>query len=144
MPRSYFFNMARDYCYQRLLGTNGNPKWPTQFDLIRISYINQIDNLIANLQKHLSISPTTVNLSASPTKFLAVLHYVIDELEKYNDISDKPSWNFSLVPVPSFRWKYIAINCKALATIVKKQPGESYETNIEQFYSTFDFKKVWV
>jgi hypothetical protein len=42
--------------------------------------------------------------------------------------------------VENFQYRILYFS-KALATIVKKQPGESYGTNIEQFYSTFYFKK---
>ncbi|KAG2192507.1 hypothetical protein INT46_008449, partial [Mucor plumbeus] len=144
MPKGFLYIMAREYCYEHLLGSNGNPKWPKQFDLVRIAHVNQITDIIQELKNRLLITPTTTNLTASPTKFLSVLGYIISELESIcdncTDPLDKPR-NFSLVPTPSLRWKYISINCRSLATIVKKKSGTTYKENIEQFYSTFDFKK---
>jgi len=144
MPKGFLYIMAREYCYEHLLGSNGNPNWPKQFDLVRIEHVNQITDIIQELKNRLLITPTTTNLTASPTKFLSVLGYIISELESIcdncTDPLDKPR-NFSLVPTPSLRWKYISINCRSLATIVKKKSGTTYKENIEQFYSTFDFKK---
>jgi hypothetical protein len=144
MPQGFLYIMAREYCYECLLGDDGNPKWPKQFDLIHIRHVNQVFKIIQELKDRLVASPTTTNLTAMPTKFLSALGYVIGELEAIcdncTDTSIMPR-KFSLVPTPSLHWKYISINCKSLATIVKIKAGTTYEDNIKQFYSTFDFKK---
>ncbi|KAI7898206.1 uncharacterized protein BX663DRAFT_556018 [Cokeromyces recurvatus] len=144
MPKGFLYMMAEKYCYERLLGSNGNPKWPKQFDLVRIAHVYQITGIIQKFKNWLLISPNTTNITASPTKFISVLGYIISELESFcsncTDPLDKPR-SLSLAPTPSLRWKYISINCISLATIVKKKSGTIYRENIEQFYPTFDSKK---
>ncbi|GAA5811008.1 hypothetical protein MFLAVUS_004437 [Mucor flavus] len=73
-----------------------------------------VNHYIIRHQGSANLSPTTVNLAASPTKFLPVLGYIVGELELISDSCTNPS---------------------------KKQPGTTYEENIKQFYHTFDFKK---
>ncbi|CEP19239.1 hypothetical protein [Parasitella parasitica] len=96
------------------------------------------------LKNWLLITPTTSNLTAAPTKFQSVLGYVINELElicdNCTDPLDMPR-NFSLLPTLSLRRKYMSINCKSLATAVKKKFDTTYEENLKQFYFTFDIKK---
>ncbi|KAI9485220.1 MAG: hypothetical protein EXX96DRAFT_472252, partial [Benjaminiella poitrasii] len=61
--------------------------------------------------------PTTENITASPTSFIPVLKMILAFIEaecKTCTDQTKIQRLFSLVPLPSYRWRHITINDKSI------------------------------
>jgi hypothetical protein len=107
--------------------------------------LTSVDSLCSQLQKVLSLTPTIINLACSPEKFIPALHYMIEQLEeeksKCEDQTKVPRL-FSMFPNPSFKWRHITLNGKALATLTNQRSPVSYADNIKIFYNLFDLSKL--
>lgn len=118
---------------------DGDPKWPKGIDLVSKS---RVDTMIQSLKKDLPTSPTPENLSATPGSFIPFLATILSSVEdrfyQTSDEDQKPRL-YSLLPVPSLRWKYVLMNAKALCSNVK---GLKYSSGFAEeqriFNSVFD------
>jgi hypothetical protein len=145
--------LGEDYCWKKLV--HEDSKIPSEFDedTLPLSDINQIIQRVEDtLSKEYSNDmtntvgklPTLDNLTEAPAKFILTMALVLRDLElkcaTCEDDSQMPR-KFTLLPFPNFKWRYVTMNDRALASNTGQSKGSSYPENLKLFHNVFDFSK---
>lgn len=83
----------------------------------------------------------------SPGAYIPTLSKI---LKKHEEVYYEPQGGqvlprlFSLVPTPSFKWRFISINPNSLSAFTSIQLPNSYEGKFEMFKKVFDFSRLKV
>ncbi|KAI8384662.1 uncharacterized protein BYT42DRAFT_643441 [Radiomyces spectabilis] len=136
--RKYTNSIVEKYCYRTVCG--GDPVWP---DRATISEEERaaIDNICQQTNAVEMPKPVTpVSLSSNPGAYIPMLKMILSQYElKHSQHNQQEAGQdehaallrlFSLFPLPTFKWRYIAINPNVLAAFLGRSiPGTFEETN---------------
>jgi hypothetical protein len=119
------------------------PKWCKEIDFVTKSSVDTVINMCNTLKNDLPILPIPENLSAKPGASVTFLSKILTVME--NDFyqtsdEDKKPRLYSLLPIPSLRWKYLLINTKSLCsniTNIKYSSGYLEEQRL--YHDVFNF-----
>jgi hypothetical protein len=153
---------VEDYSYQIVCG--GKPVLPEHDDFNvseeQLFSINAICDELCRIDVPRPV--TTVRLTTSPGKYLPLLKFILEkyetEFEAHRQAQDQPQYHqqdqqqrkptfpqllrlFSMLPLPSLKWRYITINPNALAAIAKLKLSNRYEEQLKMFSNVFDLGK---
>ncbi|KAG1168010.1 hypothetical protein G6F46_000745 [Rhizopus delemar] len=90
------------------------------------------------------MTPTTKNLPAAPAQFIPALAYISGQVEqeaKNCEGQRSMLWLISFFPILRFKWRYMAINTKALAINTKQSSVGMNDCDgvLNMFHNAFDF-----
>ena len=136
--------IAKMYGYQYVC--KGSPEWPSDISLteeIKTSITSAFNSL-----RDLIDEPVTLkSLSSSPGKYVRCFRLVLESYEiehrrhcSYDVRRLSLPRLFSLAPIPSCKWKYIAIDSNTLASFVRKSLPKGYRNQLDLYQEVFNLE----
>lgn len=88
---------------------------------------------------------TPERLSSHPGDYVPLLAFILKTYNEEHRNAEKGQTNlprlFALSPMPSFHWRFIEVNSKALACLCSEAAAETYDDQLELFWSVFQLEK---
>ncbi|CEG79169.1 hypothetical protein RMATCC62417_13666 [Rhizopus microsporus] len=144
-----------EYGYQYIC--DGQATWLEDVTDITIDERTAMNSLCKDLSRiEMPKLITVKSLAASPGSYIPMLREILKRCMAENqkqqenqehDQQEKPSymtWLFSLLPVPSLKWRFVSINSNTLSSFAGKPIQSNYEDKLNMFNTVFDLSALGV